>query len=159
MTQNNNLAYALRNFEPAEQQDKQPRIRQLEKSKAQARPQPKHLGRSLLCIGYIIVLCGALMFATVQLTEENNAMLSAQSTLEELESESARLELQVEGLSSLKTVEKTATEEYGLVEPDQSQVTCVRVKKDNKVEVADSGKSILDQASAWLEQIKEYILG
>ena len=117
MTQNNNLAYALRNFEPAEQQDKQPRIRQLEKSKAQARPQPKHLGRSLLCIGYIIVLCGALMFAKVQLTEENNAMLSAQSTLEELESESARLELQVEGLSSLKTVEKTATEEYGLVEP------------------------------------------
>ena len=100
------------------------------------------------------------MFAKVQLTEENNAMLSAQSTLEELESESARLELQVEGLSSLKTVEKTATEEYGLVEPDQSQVTCVyRVKKDNKVEVADSGKSILDQASAWLEQIKEYILG
>ena len=64
MTQNNNLAYALRNFEPAEQQDKQPRIRQLEKSKAQARPQPKHLGRSLLCIGYIIVLCGCLLYTS-----------------------------------------------------------------------------------------------
>lgn len=156
MAQDHNLAYALRNFEPAEEQEKQPRIRRLEK----AQPRPKrHLGRSVLCIGYILVLCGALMFARVQLTEENNAMLQAQSDLEELQSESARLELQVEGLSSLKTVEETATEEYGLVEPDQSQVTAVRVDKDNKVVVAESEDTIWDQLGVWLKQVQEYIFG
>ncbi|MBC8609718.1 cell division protein FtsL [uncultured Ruminococcus sp.] len=157
MTQKDNLAYALRSFDTEEQQDKQPRIRQLEKTQTAAKP--KKIGKSLFCLGYIVVLCGALMFAKVQLTEENNAMLQARSDLEELQSISAQLNLESESLSSLKSIEDTATEEYGLVEPDSSQVNCIRVKKPNKVEVTDSEKSFLDQAAGWLEQIKEYILG
>ncbi len=212
MTQKDNLAYALRSFDTEEQQDKQPRIRQLEKTQTAAKP--KKIGKSLFCLGYIVVLCGALMFAKVQLTEENNAMLQArsdleelqsisaqlnleseslssslfclgyvvllcgalmfakvqlteennamlqaQNDLEELQSISAQLNLESESLSSLKSIEDAATNEYGLVEPDSSQVNCIRVKKPNKVEVTDSEKSILDQAAGWLEQIKEYILG
>ena len=156
MAQDHNLAYALRSFEPAEEREQQPKIRKLEKTQ----PRPKlHLGRSVLCIGYILLLCGALMFARVQLTEENNAMLQAQSDLEELQSESARLQLQVEGLTSLKTVEETALQEYGLVEPDQSQITAVRVDKENRVVPAETDDSVLDRLGVWLKQVKEYIFG
>ena len=59
MTQKDNLAYALRSFDTEEQQDKQPRIRQLEKTQTAAKP--KKIGKSLFCLGYIVVLCGALM--------------------------------------------------------------------------------------------------
>lgn len=160
MAQNSNLAHALHNFETQElERAQQPKIRKLEKSSAKAVPHKKHILRSVLCMAYIVLLCGALIYGKVALTEQNNAMIEAQNSLEEIESEYTRLSLQAESVSSLKTIEEIATKEYGMVKPDQNQINCIQVEKENKVEVAEKESGITDWLTKLYHQIKEYILG
>jgi cell division protein FtsL len=160
MAQNSNLAHALHNFETQEiERVQRPKIQKLEKRQAQAVPQKKHVLRSVLCMAYVVLLCGALIYGKVALTEQNNAMLDAQETLEEVEGEYTRLSLQADSISSLKTIEEIATTQYGMVQPDQSQINCIQVEKENKVEVASEDHSILDTINRIYQQIKEYILG
>lgn len=99
-----------------------------------------------------------LIVAKVQLTNANHKLQDAKATYVEVQSEQTRLNTELSGLVSLKSVEERA-KELGLSEVKQSQIDYVVVSHDNKVEVADEENSLGDKLTNWYYQIKEYIFG
>lgn len=157
MIKDTNLALALENLEsPQPQQEKRPHIKKLIKSK------PIILRKQVICsvmgIGYVALLCGTLMFANAGLAEYNKAFLESTKRLDELEMEHTRLDLEVERLSSLKTIEKTAREQLGMIKPDQSQVRYIQLEKQNKIVVNQKRNDLLSSLSHWVDRVQEYFL-
>ncbi|MGI5959312.1 MAG: FtsL-like putative cell division protein [Massiliimalia sp.] len=154
MQKNTNLAYQA-NTAPRQQPVNQPSIGQVAKTAALPKRQ---IVKVAICMLYVVGLCILLIVAKVQLTNANHKLQDAKATYVEVQSEQTRLNTELSGLVSLKSVEERA-KELGLSEVKQSQIDYVVVSHDNKVEVADEENSLGDKLTNWYYQIKEYIFG
>ena len=149
MAKNTNLAYAIRNFEQNETQ-RQPHIQKLEKTASVRKP--KWLGRSAVCLIYVIALCAALIYGRVSLSEVNAQLQEKQAEYKVLDSEYTRLSTAVNSVVSLSNIEEKALEL-------PSQIEYIRLEREDKVELSAEKETILSKLSGLFDKIKEYIFG
>lgn len=145
-----NLAYAIRQQEMTEEQ--KVHIRQVRPSRAVK--QKHRVRRTLLTVGYVVLLSAALIYGKVKLTEENANLMNTTQAYQELQSEYAQLEAAASTMVSLKSVEEQARA-MGLSEIKSSQVENIIVADNNKVEVSENKNSF----QSWWDDLMEYILG
>lgn len=145
-----NLAYAIRQQEMTEEQ--KVHIRQVRPSRAMKQKHRVH--RTLLMVGYVVLLSAALIYGKVKLTEENASLMNATQSYQELQSEYAQLEAAASTMVSLKSVEEQARA-MGLSEIKSNQVENIVVADNNKVEVSENKNSF----QSWWDDLMEYILG
>jgi cell division protein FtsL len=155
MAKNTNLAYAIRNFEQNETQ-RQPHIQKLEKTASVRKP--KWLGRSAVCLIYVIALCAALIYGRVSLSEVNAQLQEKQAEYKVLDSEYTRLSTAVNSVVSLSNIEEKALE-LGMTELKPSQIEYIRLEREDKVELSAEKETILSKLSGLFDKIKEYIFG
>lgn len=93
-------------------------------------------------VGFLVFCCALLMvvvlrYATINELEKD--ILIAKQTYENLYSENTTAKVQLQSSIDLKEIAKIASEELGMVTPDQSQIVNIRVSVDNRAQVL-SGK-------------------
>lgn len=155
MAKNTNLAYAIRNFEQNEAQRK-PHIQKLEKTASVRKP--KWIGRSAVCLFYVIALCAALIYGRVSLSEVNAELQEKQAEYKVLDSEYTRLSTAVNSVVSLSNIEEKA-KELGMTELKPSQIEYIRLEREDKVELSEEKDTILTKLGGLFDKMKEYIFG
>ena len=61
------------------------------------------------------------------------------------------MEAELDGQMSLAQVEEIATEELGMVKPDNSQVTYLKVEQENVIQTPEKSKTLVDILVEFLE--------
>ena len=134
-----NLAYDLEQFEarsPAEAPKPQITIR---------RERSVHPVK-IVAVSVLVFMMGfTLLYSRVTINELNAQINNASSQLNVLQAEKVRMETELEGRMSLKAIEEMATNEYGMVKPDPSQVSYVKAEQESRVETAQKEESFLDR--------------
>jgi cell division protein FtsL len=115
------------------------------------REQLPHPGKILSMALVILAVVFAALYGRVQIAQLNNQINEATTRLEELTSEKVRMEAELDGQMSLSTVEEIATEELGMVKPDNSQVTYLKVQQQNVIQTPEKSQSLLDIIADFLE--------
>ena len=101
----------------------------------------------------VLVMAFTLLYSQVVLTELNSQINSAETRLNTLQAESVRMQTELEGKMSLKEIEEKAISEYGMVKPDGSQVSYVKMEAESRVESAEKAENIFERIVNW---VKDY---
>ncbi len=157
--QNNNLAYAIKQFEDIGEREAEKKVEIKKLTKTKKRPAQKSAWKLLFTVAYVCALCAALIYSKVELTEVNANLLELEDIMTEVESESVRLDLELQALISLKNVEDTAKNELGLSQTSQSQIEYISIKDENKAQIINEDTSYIEYIGQFFEGIKEYIAG
>lgn len=109
-----------------------------------------------------LVLCSALLMVIVlryaTINELEKDILIAKQTFENLYSENTTAKVQLQSKIDLKEIEKIATEELGMVTPDQSQIVNIRVSVDNHAQVMSGNPETTDDSgNNFMSNILSYL--
>ena len=141
-----NLAYDLERFE-----EYQPKI---EKSPAKKRTaSPTHPVRILFLAILSLAVVSTVLYSRVMIAELNQQINEVTEELDVLQSESVRMQSELESRMSLSAVEEAAMSEYGMVKPDNSQVTYVNLNRENKIEQDDENVGLISQIIAFCKAL------
>lgn len=144
---NSNLAYDLERFEQsAPVITASPRRRE----KRETGVQPLKI--VLLAVLFIAVT-STVLYGRVMISELNSRINTVEGDLEALYSESVRLQSELENKMSLNEVESVAVTQYGMVKPDNSQVSYVEINRQNKTETSSYQKSFVDVLIGFIEKL------
>ena len=138
-----NAAYDLSLFEEVE---RQPKIEEVKLPKKQ-----KVLNMSplkMLTLGAIIVaMVGALLYSNVMLAEVTADVNAATKTLESLNNEYTRLEMELNRRMSISAIEEYATETLNMSKIEQYQVEMISINNNDEVIVT---AAVEDEGAATL---------
>ena len=110
-----------------------------------------HPARILSSALVILAIVFAALYGRVQIAQLNVGINEATDYLSELTSEKVRMEAELDGQMSLAQVEEIATEELGMVKPDNSQVTYLKVEQENVIQTPEKSKTLVDILVEFLE--------
>ncbi len=121
-------------------------------------------GKSVFSFVSFLVICSALLMVVVlryaTINELEKDILIAKNTYETLYSENTTAKVQLQGSIDLNEIERIASEELGMVTPDQTQIVNIRVSVDNHAQVL-SGKtnknSETDSGESFMSNILSYL--
>lgn len=137
--QSNLAAKREYNFEQFEAPAAAPAIERLPKREKLPHP-AKILSMALVVLAVVF----ASLYGRVQIAQLNVDINEATARLEELNSEKVRMETELDGQMSLSRVEEIALDELGMVKPDNSQVTYLKVQQANKIQTAEKSQTLID---------------
>ncbi|HIV18881.1 MAG TPA: septum formation initiator family protein [Candidatus Merdivicinus intestinigallinarum] len=146
MTQNTNLAYDLQRFE-----EQTPKTSpKLTVRTAQRTVHPV----KIVMVAVLALLMGfTLLYSQVVITELNSQIVAKQEELNTLQAENVRMQTELEGKMSLTEIEEKAVGEYGMVKPDNSQVSYVKLEQENKLEATKPEENIFEQIVRYIQDL------
>ena len=146
MTQNTNLAYDLQRFE-----EQTPKTSpKLTVRTAQRTVHPV----KIVMVAVLALLMGfTLLYSQVVITELNSQIAAKQEELNTLQAENVRMQTELEGKMSLTEIEEKAVGEYGMVKPDNSQVSYVKLEQENKLEATKPEENIFEQIVHYIQDL------
>lgn len=154
MPKRSNLAYS-----PKTAEEQHIKTVQKRKAASQAAAHRAQIKNTAMAVTYAVLLCSVLIYGKVKLTEVNQNLEATKVTQQETLSEKKRLESEMSKIVSLKNIQKAAQEQYQMVEVKPTQIVNIIISDDNKAVVLEKQSSISAKLSAWLDQIKEYVIG
>lgn len=148
-----NLAYDLSLFEPRE-----PRQR---KTLRVVHNRKKRVGvstvlKSVTAGAFVVISLVAVMVLNVRLNETNSSVSAAQKRYTTAQSESVRLNMQLESRMSLKNVESYAVSTLGMQKIQASQIQYINLGDSDKVVVSETPSSPLSLVKRLLAYVEEY---
>lgn len=114
------------------------------KQKAQAAQKQRRMVTPLraLAVAVMAVLCVAMVYSHMQLTELTSEIGAREATLAELESTAVSLTTKREETYSTSYIEDYAQNVLGMVKVDASQMEYVELSNPEKIEVTGTGASV-----------------
>ncbi|HIQ58415.1 MAG TPA: septum formation initiator family protein [Candidatus Merdivicinus intestinavium] len=147
MTQKSNLAYDLQRFE-----ERAPETN-VRASITVRRERTVHPVK-IIAVAVLALMMGfTLLYSRVVITELNSQIAEKQAELETLKAENVRMQTELEGRMSLTEIENTAVGEYGMVKPDNSQVSYVQLEQENKLEAAEKEENIFEKIVNYVKDL------
>lgn len=129
----------------------------------QAKPSVKP-AKSVLSFTAFLVFCSALLMVVVlryaTINELEKDILTAKGTYEALYSENTTAKVQLQGSIDLNEIERIASEELGMVTPDQTQIVNIRVSVDNHAQVLSGNiqeNSETESGESFMSNILSYL--
>ena len=146
MTQNTNLAYDLQRFE--EQTPKtSPKLT------VRTAQRTVHPVKIVMVAAPALLMGFTLLYSQVVITELNGQIAAKQEELNTLQAENVRMQTELEGKMSLTEIEEKAVGEYGMVKPDNSQVSYVKLEQENKLEATKPEENIFEQIVRYIQDL------
>ena len=146
MTQNTNLAYDLQRFE--EQPPKtSPKLT------VRTAQRTVHPVKIVMVAALALLMGFTLLYSQVVITELNGQIAAKQEELNTLQAENVRMQTELEGKMSLTEIEEKAVGEYGMVKPDNSQVSYVKLEQENKLEATKPEENIFEQIVRYIQDL------
>ena len=144
---NSNLAYDLERFEQTT-----PMITKSPKKQPKSSLSVQPLKIVLLAVLFVAV-ASTVLYGRVMISELNTRINAVEGELEILSSEGVRLQSEIENKMSLSEVEAMAVSQYGMVKPDNSQVSYVETNRQNKTRALVYEKSFVDTLVGFVEKL------
>ncbi|WMJ23766.1 hypothetical protein RBG61_03630 [Paludicola sp. MB14-C6] len=147
MQHNSNLAYDYGRFEETSVKKQQ----QIEKV-----PKPKRVAKRVSvarACAYMLVamsMISLLLYGRAQQAEVDKEYKKLTAQINEVKSDNARLQMQLESKLSLNNIEQIAEEQLGLTKLDQSQVEYISFNTADKAEVLKQ-KTLWSSISNWFQ--------
>lgn len=154
MAGQNNTAYDFSLFEPKEETAPVKEPPKPKKKRQIAAIRPATLVKWAASAMVVVLLLSAILLSNVQLTRLNDKISAAQQQLTAANAEEVRLNMQLEGRSSLNNVENYAVGKLGLQKMGQYQLHYIRLMDKDKVQISPKGDSILERL---MNQILAYL--
>lgn len=108
----------------------------------------------IIAVAVLALMMGfTLLYSRVVITELNSQIAEKQAELETLKAENVRMQTELEGRMSLTEIENTAVGEYGMVKPDNSQVSYVQLEQENKLEAAEKEENIFEKIVNYVKDL------
>ena len=146
MTQNTNLACDLQRFE--EQTPKtSPKLT------VRTAQRTVHPVKIVMVAALALLMGFTLLYSQVVITELNGQIAAKQEELNTLQAENVRMQTELEGKMSLTEIEEKAVGEYGMVKPDNSQVSYVKLEQENKLEATKPEENIFEQIVRYIQDL------
>ncbi len=151
MTQKTNLAYDLQRFE-------QPTAETNVRAKLTVRTAQRQVHPvKIVMVAVLALIMGfTLLYSQVVITELNSQIASKQEELNTLQAESVRMQTELEGKMSLADIEEKAISEYGMVKPDNSQVSYVKLEQENKLETSTPKQNIFEKVVSYIQDLLNF---
>ena len=151
---NGNAAYDLSRFE---EKQKRPAVEVIPPKKSPRKRTVLGMSpaKAIMMLVVVGVLASVLIYNRVLIIEANEEI--RQMTI--LESEGVRLDMELEGKTSLKNIEDYATKNLGMQKMEKQQVQYVSLSEEEKVVLSkDMVKpNIFQRISGWFQNLMEYI--
>ena len=144
---NSNLAYDLERFEQTT-----PVITRSPKKEQKQGLSIQPLKILILAVLFVAV-ASTVLYGRVMISELNTKINEVEHDLEILSSESVRLNAELENKMSLSDVEQVAIFQYGMVKPDNSQVSYVETNRQNQTKALVYEKSFADTLVGFVEKL------
>lgn len=151
MTQKTNLAYDLQRFE-------QPAAETNVRAKLTVRTAQRQVHPvKIVMVAVLALIMGfTLLYSQVVITELNSQIATKQEELNTLQAESVRMQTELEGKMSLADIEEKAISEYGMVKPDNSQVSYVKLEQENKLETSTPKQNIFEKVVSYIQDLLNF---
>ena len=108
----------------------------------------------IVMVAALALLMGfTLLYSQVVITELNGQIAAKQEELNTLQAENVRMQTELEGKMSLTEIEEKAVGEYGMVKPDNSQVSYVKLEQENKLEATKPEENIFEQIVRYIQDL------
>lgn len=105
----------------------------------------------------VVAITSLFIYNNVVLTEIGAQINTATAQMEELESESVRLQASLESKMSIKNIETSAENSLGLVKMDRSQIEYINLAPNDEVEVVEKNLAERTVVEQLIAKIKEYL--
>lgn len=155
---NGNTAYDLSKFE---EKKKRPAVEVVTPKRAARKRTVLGMNpaKAILMLVVVGVLASVLIYNRVLIIEANEEIRQANKQMTILQSEGTRLDMELEGKTSLKNVEDYATKNLGMQKLEKQQVQYVSLSDEERVVLSkDMVKpNIFKRISGWFEQLMEYL--
>lgn len=113
-----------------------------------------------LAMAAIIVVAVTFLYSKVQITELTEQISGLESDLRAAQSETTRLEMEIEGQMSLRNIEEHAST-LGLTKLQDYQVTCIGINNEDKVVVKEENGNVFSDLwnglCSFFAQVGSYI--
>ena len=144
-----NTAYDFERFET-----KKPQIKLVDESKKSKAKKTSRSMPKMIVLGIAMtVIFSAVLYNRAVMTELCDKVNQTKASLTALQSESARLKLQLEGITSLNKVEQYAQTNLNMVKAEKYQTTYITLDREDKVEVEKKNdgfiQSLFVTISSW----------
>ena len=139
-----NAAYDLSRYE--KQLAAQPRLQVVENTEAKP-AKGGHWVRLFFLMAAAVMVVAAIINSQVRLTEMSHLVAEEKAKLVELQSENVRLQSELEGKMSIKTLESQAVNELGMSKVDNSQITYLNMSEGDQVYCAAADAA--ENGSLW----------
>lgn len=152
---NSNLAYDFSRYEYAEEQAEQ-------EKKIRVRKRYMQEGNAAKIFLAAAALCALLCFVIYGNVETNslyNQIAATKSEIDAIASDNVRMQSEIEGKTSLKTVEYYAENVLGMQKLDSSQKEYIEIENGSAVEIPDASQNIFVKIKNKFYEVVEYLRG
>lgn len=156
---NRNAAYDISRFEQREARPVRD-FKVVKAKKPRYRLKPASVFTGMLMAGLVIGVLGLLLYSHAQLTELTAGINTAKKELSALQSESIRLEAELESRISIRNIEEYATKQLGLAKMEKYQMEYVNLSGGDRAVLLKAPDSLTDYNKIKLSigSVMEYIL-
>ena len=119
-----------------------------------------HPIKAILLIVLLVTITSSMILSMVQLTELNDQINQASAELSTQQSESVRLNLELNTAMSMNNVEDYAEKTLGLVKMEPSQVEYITLTKGNAIEIPqEQNAGFFETIQQAFHNFLEYLAG
>lgn len=155
MAYNNNAAYDLSHFAPQERKAK-PQIKVVKAKKDKKKAAQKLKAKLIAAVCVVVALMAAVIYTKTVLFETVVSTNRAQQELTALINEEGRLDVELEGIVSLRQADDYASNVLGLVKMEDVQIIHVNLCSENAIEVAEQPVTINSLLTTSLHAVQDY---
>ncbi len=87
----------------------------------------------------------SLIAINARITELNKEIMDLDTEISRVTGDNLRLELEIEGMMSIKNVEDYAITELGMQKLSRNQIEYIQLNQEDKIEVSNNSKSLFDK--------------
>lgn len=152
---NNNLAYNLDRYEDVTPEAVKTKIRVRRRKNESVGSAPMIIVTAVLAA----FLLGLVIYGKVEMASLHAEIAGANRTVDELKSENVRMQTEIEGRTSMKSVESYAENILGMHKLEKSQIEYISIDNGNMAEIPDEEESVFIRIKNAFNDFIEYIKG
>lgn len=157
-----NVAYDLSAYEPRRRpaQEQSPRVKVISRRSPEEIARPKAIFQGALVTALLACILGLVLYSNAILTELSDQITDEMTTQQLLLSENNRLQAEIDGKMSLRSIEDMAKTQLGLSEMEPYQVTYVNRTGGDRImrtEYSPRNASLLENITDSIGSFLEYL--
>jgi cell division protein FtsL len=104
----------------------------------------------ILIAGIFLASLFSVLYMNAKITEVDLKISKVDSEITKLSSENTELQLKIDGMMSMKNVEKYAITELGMQKISRNQISYIKLNDSDKIEIEKKDKSLVKKISDFL---------
>jgi cell division protein FtsL len=151
------MAYNFDLFDESAREEREPKIKRAARTARESVARRGNAFKILVLAGLAVLLPIYILASKVELSELTGKINTAQSELEQAQSENLRLQAELDNIVTLSRVEEFAQNELGMQRITTAQGTHISLNTGGTTEIAQDLDNPVTFISQWFSNVLEYL--